>query len=100
MCKRKFLIFMSVVLIVAVLSLGIEPVCAQSAKSNGKGNSPPQQPPGQQWTLEDFQNAAAAARAEQGLQRSTTNDQRWQAAIDSADRRASAERGKGKGGGK
>ena len=93
MSKRKFLMFMSLVLAVVVLSWGVDLGWAQSPNSNGNG--PPSQPPGQQWTLNDAENAAAALRAAQGLHRGVTNDQRWAAAERNAARRAAADHGKG-----
>ena len=46
--------------------------------------------PGQQNTLKQAQNEAAAIRKSKGRMRSTTNDDRWTAAIHHADRHAAA----------
>jgi len=90
MSKRKFLIFMSLVLAVVVLAWGIGQIYAQSQNGNGNGNGNAHQN-----QLKDAENAAAALRAAQGLHRGVTSDQRWAAAERNAARIAAADHGKG-----
>ncbi len=95
MSKRKFLIFVSLVLTLALLSWGIGQAVAQSAKGGSSGNGN-----GHQNKLKDAENAAAALRKAQGLMRYTTNDDRLAAAQRNTARTAGTNQGKGKGKGK
>ncbi len=86
MCKRKFLIFVSLLLVLVALSWGIDQVWAQQAP---KKNAPALQSQGQPNSTE-MQEEAAAVRRYYGLPRNTTNAERRAAAQRNAERRAAA----------
>jgi hypothetical protein len=105
MNKYLILVSMSLLLVLISLSLVIDQAVAQSASSAGNaksvGNGPVTQIPGQQGSLHATMNTAAAFRKSQGMMQYTTSDDRWAAAIRTADNRADAIRhGKGQGGAK
>lgn len=83
MNKRRFLIFGCLLLVVLTLSWGIDQGWGQPQNANSNGNAYQNQ-------LKEAENAAAALRAEKGLQRSVTNAQRQAAAARAAARRAEA----------
>lgn len=85
--KRRFLIFVTFLWMLAALVWGVDPGRAQQPANSG-GSTPPI--PGKMWNLNLAMEQAAAERAAQGLARSMTNAQRKAAAERTKVRQAAA----------